>query len=121
MSEESKYIRIMKGEIGPNATQEEANRMAQTIYNREHHPDVAKGLTNAGAYQTLRYPAHDYQLTPAQNQVFKNAYNSRTSGNHGNLGWDTTRNSIPSTNYYTWTAEPNKCGGHYFYNASKRK
>jgi hypothetical protein len=119
-SEKEQYIRIMKGEMGPNASQREADRMAQTIYNRQNHREINGDLYSSSAYNTLSHSNHDYQLTAAQRAVFENAYNNRTSGNHGYLGWDTSNSSIKSNRYYEWTAGA-KLDQHYYYTATKKK
>lgn len=119
-SEQEKYIRIMKGEIGPDASQQEANKMAQTIFNRVRHPDIRSNLTGINEYHTLRFPKQDYPLTAAQRQVFEAAYAQRAAGQFSTVGWATGRGLIPSNKYYIWEAEQQKTGKHYFYHATKR-
>lgn len=119
-SEMEQYIRIMKGEIGPDASQEEANKMAQTIYNRVRHPDIKSKLTNDNEYHTLKYSKQDYQLSPSQRALFEAAYNQRAAGQFKTVGWATTPTLIPSNKYYIWEAETYMTGRHYYYHAKAR-
>ena len=119
-SEMEQYVRIMKGEIGPDASQLEANKMAQTIYNLIRHRDIRSSLTNATEYHTLKYPNQDYPLSQAQRRVFETAYEQRANGDYHTVGWATTRTLIPSNKYYIWEAEQQPTGKHYFYHAMQR-
>lgn len=120
MTEKAQYIRIMKGEIGPNPTEAEANKMAQTIYNRSRHPAINCSLTNSNEYQTLNYPQHDYKLTEEAYKIFSDAYDQRADGDYDTVGWDTSSTSIKSNKYWKWTAESHKTGSHYYFTITKQ-
>lgn len=113
----AQYIRIAKGEIGPDASMEEIITMMQTIDNRQSHPSIRDNLQDPGCYDTLRYPNHDYALSPTQQARFEEAFSRRGSvANEGFLGWSTSNSAFQDNPYFTWTAIK-KVGKHYYYRA----
>ena len=122
MSDEQQYIRITKGEIGPDGELHEIITMMQTIDNRRNHRDIRSNIQNSSEYQTLKYPGHNYQLSEAQMQKFRQAYATKDRvPNPGFLGWDTSDSSLISNRYYTWTPTQRKIGKHYYFTATPNR
>ena len=67
---QEKYIRILKGELGPNASLENASARAKEIHERVNEID------NPNVFPTLREPEQDYELNNEQYSLFKQAYES---------------------------------------------
>ena len=96
--------------------------MIQTIDNRVHHQDIKSNIYDPKEYHTLKYPHHDYKLTPEQDQRFQEAWNMQESmENKGKLFWDTTKSSIKSNEWYEITPDPTKTGKHYYFEAAPKK
>lgn len=118
--ERADYIRIAKGELGPNASQAEINALMGAIHNRQNHRDIPHDLKDSSQYHTLKHPHHNYNLTPQQEQRFNQGYEQRTNPNNNFTAWDTSNSSIQSNRYYEWTPV-SKIGSHHFYTCNPRK